>query len=96
MQVFKRKGLGLGMSPLDFAKWTTSIISNQGMNDIMKIVKSLEEPALLMKGVNKTIKNKAKEQKVGFLDMLLYLLGVFLLRNLLEQASIFNTASFFK
>ena len=49
----------------------------------MKIVKSLKEPALLMKGVNKTIKNKAKEQKVGFLDMLLYLLGVFLLRNLL-------------
>ena len=37
------------------------------MNDIMKIVKSLEEPALLMKGGNKTIKNKARNKKLDFL-----------------------------
>ena len=42
---------------------TTLIISNQEMNDIMKIIKSLEEPGLLIKSVNQTIKNEAKEQK---------------------------------
>ena len=42
---------------------TTLIISNEEMNDIMKIIKSLEESVLLIKGVSKTIKNEAKEQK---------------------------------
>ena len=42
---------------------TTLIISNEEMNDIMKIVKSLEESGLLIKGVSETIKNEAKEQK---------------------------------
>ena len=45
------------------------------MNDIMKITKSLEESSLLIKGVSKTIKNEAKEQKGGFLRMLLGTLG---------------------
>ena len=45
--------------------FTTLIISNEEMNDIMKIVKSLEESGLLIKDVSKTIKNEAKEQKVG-------------------------------
>ena len=40
------------------------------MNDIMKIIKSLEESALLIKGVIEKIKNEAKEQKVEFLRML--------------------------
>ena len=53
------------------------------MNDIMKIVKSLEEFGLLIKGISKTIKNKAKEQKGRFLSMLLGLLGANLLGNLL-------------
>ena len=53
------------------------------MNDIMKIVKSLEEFGLLIKGVCKTIKNEAKEQKSGFLGMFLGTLGSSLLRNLL-------------
>ena len=39
------------------------------MDDIMKIVKSLEEPGLLIKGVSETIKNEAKEQKELFLGM---------------------------
>ena len=43
---------------------TTLIILNGGMNDVMKIVKPLEESGLLKKNVSKTIKNKAKEQKV--------------------------------
>ena len=51
--------------------FTTLIISNEEMNDIMKIVKSLEDSGLLIKGVSETIKNDAKEQKGGFLSMLL-------------------------
>ena len=40
--------------------FTTLIISNEGTNDIMKIVKSLEDSGLLIKGVSETIKNEAK------------------------------------
>ena len=50
---------------------TTIIISNKEMKEIMKIIKSLEESALLIKGVRETIKNEAKEQKGRFLGMLL-------------------------
>ena len=50
---------------------TTLIISNKEMNDVIILVKSLEESALLIKGVSQTIKNEAKEQKGGFLGMLL-------------------------
>ena len=53
------------------------------MNDILKIVKSLEESDLLIKSVNKTIKNKAEDQKGGFLVILLGTLGPSLLGNLL-------------
>ena len=49
---------------------TTLIISNEEMNGIIKIVKSLEESGLLIKGVSETIKNEEKEQKDGFLGML--------------------------
>ena len=46
---------------------TTLITSNEEMNDIMKIVKFLEEAGLLIKGVDETIKNEAKKQKAKFL-----------------------------
>ena len=62
---------------------TTLIISNKKMNDIMKIVKSIAESGLLIKGVSQTIKNEAKEQKGGFRGTLLSTLGASLLRNLL-------------
>ena len=62
---------------------TTLIILNEEMNDIMEIVKSLEESGLLIKGVRETIKNKAKGQKGGLLGMLLGTLGARLLGNLL-------------
>ena len=39
------------------------------MDDIMKIIKSLEKPALLIKGVNETIENEEKEQRSRFLSM---------------------------
>ena len=50
---------GSGTRPLDVAKWTTLIISNEEMNDIIKIVKSLEESGLLIKGVSEIIQNEA-------------------------------------
>ena len=53
------------------------------MNYIMKIVKCLEESGLLIKGVSETIKNEAKEQEGGFLNMLLGTLGASLLEKLL-------------
>ena len=62
---------------------TILIISNEEMNDIMKILKSLEESDLLIKGVSKTIKNEEKEQQEGFLWILLRTLGASLLGKLL-------------
>ena len=53
------------------------------MEDIIKIVKSLEDSGLLLKGVRKTIQNEAKEQRGQFLSMLLGTLGVILLGNIL-------------
>ena len=53
------------------------------MNDIMKIIKALEISGILLKGVSKAIKNETKEQKGGFLSMLLGTLGASLLGNLL-------------
>ena len=68
------------------------------MNDIMEMVISLEESGLLIVNVSKTIKNELREQKGGFLRMLLDTLGTCLLGNLLAgygtiRARIFNTAS---
>ena len=62
---------------------TTLIISNDEMNDIIKIVKSLENSGVLLKGVSETIQNEAKQQRGGFLSMLLGTLGASLLGNLL-------------
>ena len=62
---------------------TTLIISNDEMKDIIKIVKSLEDSGLLFKGVSETIQNEAKEQKGGFLSMLVGTLGVTLLERIL-------------
>ena len=70
--------------PLDFAsRVTTWIISNEEMNDIKKIVTWLEESGLLIKCVSETTKNEAKEQKGGFLSMLLGMLDTSLLGNLI-------------
>ena len=55
------------------------------MNDIMKIVQDLEDSNILLKGVTKTIKNETKEQKGGFLSMLLGSLGASLLGDLLTK-----------
>ena len=72
---------------------TTLIISNKEMNDIMKIVQALEDSNVLLKGVNKTIKNERKEQKRGFLSMLLSTLGASLLGNILVGKGIARAGS---
>ena len=58
-----KKLFGSGMRPLDLAKQTVLIILNKKMNDIMKVIKSLEESGSLIKGISEIIKNEAKEQK---------------------------------
>ena len=64
---------------------TTLIISNDEMNDILKIVKSLKYSGLLLKGVSETIQHEAKEQRGGFLSMLLGTLGASLLGGILSK-----------
>ena len=59
------------------------IIEQEDMNDIMKIIEALENCGILLKGVTKTIENETKEQRGGFLGMLLGTLGASLLGNLL-------------
>ena len=59
MELFIKKMLGSG--------FRTLIISNEEMNDIMKIIDSLKESELLIKYVERTIKNEAKEQKKDLL-----------------------------
>ena len=70
-----KKKLGSGTATL--------IISNDEMEDMMKIVKSLEDSSLLIKGVSETIQNEAKEQKGWFFSILLGPLGASLLGNML-------------
>ena len=59
------------------------IIEQEDMNDIMKIIEALENSGILLKGVTKTIENETKEQRGGFLGMLLATLGASLFGNLL-------------
>ena len=63
------------------------------MNDIMKIVQAIEDSNILLKGVAKTIKNKTKEQKGGFLCILLGTLGASLLGNDLTGNGIIRAGS---
>ena len=71
-----KKILGSGLNN------TTLIISNDEMEDILKIVKSLENPGILLKGISETIQHEAKEQRGGFLSMLL---GTSLLGDVLSK-----------
>ena len=68
---------------------TTLIISNDEIGDIIKIVKSLKDSGLLLKGVTETVQNEGKEQNEGFLSMLLGTLGASLLGNLLTGRAIY-------
>ena len=73
MREYIKKILGSGHSN------TTLIISNDEMDDILKIDKSLEDSGVLLKDVSETIQNGTKEQRGGFLSMLLGTLGASLL-----------------
>ena len=70
---------------------TALVISNEKIIDIMKIVKWLEESGLLIKGVIKTIKNEAKEQKGEFLGILFDTLGASLPDSLLTGKRVIAT-----
>ena len=69
---------GIHKKILGSGNTTTLIISNNEIEDLIKIVKSLEDSGLLLKGVSETIQNEAKDQKGGFLSMLLGTLGAIL------------------
>ena len=73
----KKKMLGSGTTIL--------ITSNDEMDEILKIVKSLEDSNVLLKGVSETIQHEAKEQRGGFLSMLLVTLGASLLDDILSK-----------
>ena len=89
--ILEQLGLTAAMSAIDGSikkkmpgsGTTTLITSNDEMNDIIKIVKSLEDSGVLLEGVSETIQHEAKEQKGGFWSMLLGTLGTSLLGNLL-------------
>ena len=86
-------GISAAMSAIDgsikkkmFGSGTTTlIISNDEMDDILKIVKSLEDSNVLLKGVSETIQHEAKEQRGGFLSILLGTLGASLLGDILSK-----------
>ena len=85
MQEYIKKILGSGNT-------TILIISNNEINNIIKIVKSLGDSGLLLKGVTETVQNEVKEQKGGFLSMLLGTLGASLLGNLLTGKGVIATS----
>ena len=64
------------------------IIEEEDMQDIIKIIKELENSDILLKGVSKTIEYEIKEQRGGLLSMLLGTLGASLLGNLLTGKGI--------
>ena len=67
---------------------TTLIISNEEMNNIMKINQVLEDSNILSKGITKTIENETKERDAEFLGMLIGALGASLLVNMLTEKGI--------
>ena len=68
-----------------WCRTTTLIISNDEMDDILKIVKCLEDSNVLLKGVSEAIQHETKEQRGGFLSMLLGTLGASLLGDILSK-----------
>ena len=71
---------------------TTLIISNDEINGIIKIVKSLEYSGFLLKEFTETVQSEVKEQKGGFLSMLLGTLGASLLGNILTGRGVKTTS----
>ena len=84
---------GIQKKKIHGSRNTTLMISNEEMNDIVKIVQALEDCNILLKGVTKTIENETKEQKRRFLNMLLGNLGATLLGNVLSGKGTIRTGS---
>ena len=59
--------------------------SNEGKNDIIKIIKSLEDSNLFIDGITETVKHKIKKQESGFLPALLALLAASLVQPLISS-----------
>ena len=81
---------GIHKKILGSGNMTTLIISNDEIEDIIKIVKSLADSGLLLKGVTETVQNELKEQKGGVFSMLLGTLSASLLGNLLTGTGIYR------
>ena len=79
---------GIHKKILGSGNTATLIISKDKMEDIIKISKYLQDSGLLLKGVTETVQNEVKEQKGGFLSMLLGTLGRSLLGNILAGKGI--------
>ena len=79
---------GIHKKILGSGNTTTLITSNYEIEDIIKIVKSLEVSGLLLKGVTEKVQNEVKEKKGGFLSMSLGTLGASLLGNILTGRGI--------
>ena len=82
--------LGSGNPSSSHNNNTVLIILNDEIEDIIKIIKSLEDSGLLLEGVTETVQNEVKEQKGGFLSMLLGTLCANLLGNLLTGKGIYR------
>ena len=70
---------------LGFGNHTTLIISNDDLNNLLEVIKTLEKNSILLDGITATVKNEVKEQKGGFLSILLGTLGSSLLGDLLTK-----------
>ena len=90
MREYIKKILGSGRHSSSALHSTTVIISNDEIEDINKIVKSLEDSDLLLKGVTEAIQIEVKEQTGGSLSVLLGTLGTSLLGNLLTGKGIYK------
>ena len=69
-------------------KGNTSVESNEYMDDIIRIIKSLENLGVLIDGVRETVKHEIKEKESGFLGMLLWTLGTSILGNMLTRKGV--------
>ena len=81
---------GIHKKILESGNNTTLIISNKDMDDLIEIVKLLEDSGLLLKRITESVQYEIKEQKGGFLSMLLGTLGASLLGNLLTGKGAFH------
>ena len=93
--VLAQLGLTAAISAIDgsiqkkiYGSGVKLIIEEKDMQDIIKIIKELENSDILLKGVSKTVENEIKEQRGEFLSMLLGTLGASLLGNLLTGKGI--------